>query len=70
MLHPSKLIEIIKGKLLAQNQLNENLIDSEKENCSEIENSRTVISQKPSHSNKLSSQGGHANKVIFDKGIS
>ena len=72
VLHPSKLIEIIKGKLLAQNQLNENLIDSEKENekCSGIENPRTVNSQKPSHSYKLSSQGGHANKVIFDKGIS
>ena len=71
VLHPSKLIEIIKGKLLSENQLNEEFTDSDKDaKCSETEKPFPKSKKETIETDKLlSSQGGHANKVIFDKGI-
>ena len=77
VLHPSKLIEIIKGKLLFISQENETITDSNKENIERADTEKSLpeldkecnLNNKTNATETLSSQGGHANKVIFDKGI-
>ena len=81
VLHPSKLMDIIRGKIMSGNQLTEECLGSQKgspsdslaENISVSNSEENTSVQgrdlKHQSSVKISSQEGHANMVIFDKGI-
>ena len=81
VLHPSKLMDIIRGKIMSENQLTEECLGSQKGspsdslaeniNVSNSEENTSVQGTDLKHQSsvKISSQEGHANRVIFDKGI-